>query len=151
VPGHFEAKKHAYRQCQDGIVISFVVHPNDLSAEVATAPLGTRYMVAFAQIGDDEQPTEQPKPERPKQSWSSMSRAQQAGILCNDRNFANWLGYNDYETNGAWVSYAIGQVYHICGVGSRALLDSTPDTAKKWDALVSKYRQATGQMAEMRP
>ena len=53
---HFEAKKHAYRQTQDGVVISFVVHPNDLNAALAVAPLGTRYMVAVAQIGDDDQP-----------------------------------------------------------------------------------------------
>lgn len=53
---HFEAKKHAYRQTQDGVVISFVVHPNDLNAALAVAPLGTRYMVAVAEIGDDEQP-----------------------------------------------------------------------------------------------
>lgn len=50
---HFEAKKHAYRQTQDGIVVSFVVHPNDVSTAMAVAPLGTRYMVAFAEIGDD--------------------------------------------------------------------------------------------------
>lgn len=51
---HFEAKKHAYRQTQDGVVISFVVHPSDVSEAMAMAPLGTRFMVAFAEIGDDE-------------------------------------------------------------------------------------------------
>jgi hypothetical protein len=59
VANHFEAKKHAYRQTQDGVVISFVVHPNDVSAEMAMAPLGMRYMVAFAEIGDDEVPVAQ--------------------------------------------------------------------------------------------
>lgn len=54
--GHFEAKKHAIRQTQDGWVVSFIVHPNDMSSDFATAPLGTRYMVGFAAIGDDEQP-----------------------------------------------------------------------------------------------
>ena len=29
IPG-FEAKKHAYRQTQDGVVVSFVVDPQDV-------------------------------------------------------------------------------------------------------------------------
>jgi hypothetical protein len=53
---HFEVKKHAVRQTADGWVISFVVHPNDMAPDFAVAPLGTRYMLAVAEIGDDEQP-----------------------------------------------------------------------------------------------
>jgi hypothetical protein len=140
---HFEAKKHAYRQTQDGIVISFVVHPNDLSAEVATAPLGTRYMVAFAQIGDDEQPTEQPKPERPKRSWGSMSPAEQAGVLCMDRRFQDWLGV-------AFADDAAEYVRNHCAVDSRADISKDPKSVAKWHDLVNRYRAATGQMAEMR-
>lgn len=58
--GHFEAKKQAYRQTQDGIVISFVMHPDDVSQAIAMAPLGTRFMVGFAEIGDDERPVQTP-------------------------------------------------------------------------------------------
>lgn len=52
----FEAKKHAYRQTQDGIVVSFVIHPNDVPESLALAALGTRFMIGFAEIGDDERP-----------------------------------------------------------------------------------------------
>lgn len=45
--GHFEAKKHAYRQTQDGVVVSFVIHPDEVPADMATAPLGTIYMIGF--------------------------------------------------------------------------------------------------------
>ena len=53
---HVEAKKIAYRQSKDGLVISFVVHPSDMPDALAVAPLGQRYMLALAAIGDDEKP-----------------------------------------------------------------------------------------------
>lgn len=58
MPHHFEAKLYAFRRAKDGVVVSYVVHPNDVSPELATASLGTRYMVAVAEIGDDEKPRE---------------------------------------------------------------------------------------------
>lgn len=54
---HFEAKKHAYRQTQDGIVVSFVVHPNDVCADLAIAPLGTQYIVALAPYTEAASPS----------------------------------------------------------------------------------------------
>lgn len=59
---HFEAKKHAWRQTQDGIVVSFVLHPSEIDAGFAVAPLGTRYIVAVEQIGDDETPVQPQTP-----------------------------------------------------------------------------------------
>jgi uncharacterized OB-fold protein len=55
---HCEAKKHAYRQTQDGVVVSFVLHPQDMPEGLATAPLGTRYVLAFVELNDDETPKE---------------------------------------------------------------------------------------------
>jgi hypothetical protein len=53
---HCEARKVAYRQSRDGLVVSFVIHPNDMPDALAVAPLGQRYMLALAAIGDDEKP-----------------------------------------------------------------------------------------------
>jgi hypothetical protein len=55
---HCEAKKVAYRQTKDGLVVSFVIHPNDMPDALAVAPLGQRYMLAMAAIGDDEKPVD---------------------------------------------------------------------------------------------
>lgn len=52
----FEVRKIAWRQSKEGLVVSFVIHPDDVNADFAVAALGTRYMVALAKIGDDEQP-----------------------------------------------------------------------------------------------
>ncbi len=62
-----EALKVAYRQTKDGMVVSFAIHPEDLPAELALLPVGTRVMLAVARIGDDEQP-EPAAPQRAPQS-----------------------------------------------------------------------------------
>jgi hypothetical protein len=144
---HFESRKWAYRQTKEGTVISFLVHPNDISTEMATAPLGTRYMVAFAQIGDDEQPTEQPKPERPKRKFDELTCAEQAGILCADPKFQQWLGVLP-DSDGE--AHAAETVRDLCDVTSRSLIGKTGASMQKWTRLVTNYRQATGQMAEQR-
>ena len=107
---------------------------------------GQRFALVVVPIGPDEHPSFK-EPERPKQSWESMSRAQQAGILCADPRFQQWLSI-DPDEDGA--TYAAETVRAMCGVPSRAKLDADPRAANKWDALVSKYRAATGQMAEVR-
>lgn len=81
-----EVKKHSYRQTKDGIVISFVMHPNDVSPELAASALGTRYMAALVEIGDDEQPVE-----KPKRAWADLGVGEQAGIRCSEQAFRNYL------------------------------------------------------------
>lgn len=83
-----EVKKHAYRQTQDGIVISFVMHPNDVSPDLAAAALGTRYMAALVEIGDDEQPVEKPKE---RQRFDTLPAGQQAAMRCNEMSFWRFL------------------------------------------------------------
>lgn len=53
---HFEARKIAYRQTKEGVVVSFVVHPNDVPDSLAVAQLGTRYLLALVELSDDETP-----------------------------------------------------------------------------------------------
>jgi hypothetical protein len=70
---HVEAKKIAYRQSRDGLVVSFVIHPNDMPDALAVAPLGQRYMLALAAIGDDERPI-------PVVDQSHLSRVDNPGV-----------------------------------------------------------------------
>jgi hypothetical protein len=53
---HCEVKKHGYRQTQDGVVVSFVLHPEEIPDNLATAPLGTRYTLALVELNDDDTP-----------------------------------------------------------------------------------------------
>ena len=38
--GTFEAQKHSYRQTSKGVVISFLVHPENVQSQFAAMPLG---------------------------------------------------------------------------------------------------------------
>lgn len=147
--GNFEAKLHAFRRTQEGVVVSYVVHPNDVSAALATAPLGTRYMIGFAQIGDDGKPIEQPKPaakpvaSKDRQRFDSLPLSQQAALRCNDMEFRKWLGV-------ATEIDAARKVRVRCQVQSRAAFDSDPDAIRQWNALDADFQayRTTQQYAE---
>lgn len=49
-----EALKYAYRQTSKGVVISFLLHPNEVPKELATAPINTRVLLAVAEIIDEQ-------------------------------------------------------------------------------------------------
>jgi hypothetical protein len=71
---HCEAKKHAYRQTQDGVVVSFVLHPNEVPDGLATAPLGSRYVLALVQIDENELPVKQKEAPQPDQENPPSTR-----------------------------------------------------------------------------
>lgn len=142
---HFEAKKHAYRQTQDGIVISFVVHPNDVSAELATAALGTRYMVAFSEIGEDGKPmkacssaveqaaynrqvvgSNPTAPTKDRKPFNTLPLAQQIALRCNDQDFQRFLGVDSTEA-------AAEDVRQRCRVTSRSDVAKQPLAKALWD------------------
>lgn len=131
-----EVKKHAYRQTQDGIVISFVMHPNDVSPELASAPLGTRYMAALVEMNDDNTPK--------AIIQKKHSLAQQAGILCTDARFAKFLEEQHpdmvkacTEQDDTWTPEVVVRV--LCGVKSRAEFDKDDGAAHQWRALKGAY------------
>jgi hypothetical protein len=49
-------KKHSYRQSNAGIIISFLVHHAEMPADLATADLGTPYMMALVEVDENDQP-----------------------------------------------------------------------------------------------
>lgn len=98
---HCEAKKISYRQsARDGLVVSFSIHPSDMPAQLATADLGQRYMLALVAIGDDEKPVavaeppHAPQPVLPEDAppaEMSAKAVQRAGMLPNDIAFQRWI------------------------------------------------------------
>lgn len=71
------------------------------------------------------------EPER--KQWDDLSLAQQAGILCSDRQFHAFLGCHSPDS-------AAIMLRHKCGVVSRSDLDKNPDAARKFRELNSSYR-----------
>lgn len=125
-----EVKKHSYRQTKDGIVISFVMHPNDVSPELAASALGTRYMAALVEIGDDEQPVE-----KPKRSWDQLSVGEQAGIRCGEMAFRQYLAVDDPNFQSYDLDMAAEELRHRFNVKSRKDIP-----ADKWRAFDADYQ-----------
>lgn len=74
---HCEAKKHAFRQTQDGVVVSFVLHPQEVPSGLTLAALGTRYMLALVEIGDNDQPVAGAGSRPASRSIANEQRAEQ--------------------------------------------------------------------------
>jgi hypothetical protein len=132
---HFEAKKTGFGQAQDGWSLTLRIQHDDVPAAVRDAKKGTRYVVALVEIGDDELPV-----------VGKKSRAQMAGILCNDPAFHAFLAGGrcpprllgvTIDTNTAAMA-----VREICEVESRADLDRDEFAAEQWDALYTEFRRS---------
>lgn len=126
---HCEVKKHALRQTQDGIVVAFVVHPNDVPPALQLAPLGTRYMLALVEIGEDEQPkavahdrkvTKEPAPDRDAparapRKWGAVPYPEQAGIRLGEPAFVKFVGehYGYVVRNADDANNVIKELCHV--------------------------------------
>jgi hypothetical protein len=160
--GHFEAKKHAYRQTQDGIVVSFVIHPNDVDSGFAVAPLGTRYMIGFAEIGDDGKPVTPAVAEqvdapasagdgsragaspvresKDRKPFASLPLSQQAGMRCDELQFQTFMR-DKHFAQGLSADFAADQVRFLCDITSRAdLNDALCPGRNLWLELEKEYQ-----------
>ena len=157
---HCEAKKHAYRQTQDGVVVSFVLHPQEVPDGLTLAPLGTRFMVALVAIDDNEQPKggdkeQSPLYERPDTShaagdntesrgakrWNELSPAQQAGIRANDITFRRLVSEIRHGRSELPVLVCEAEEFirSSCAVSSRADIKPGTNYAELWERLDARF------------
>lgn len=88
---------------------------------------GSEVSVAVARLAEQKTP----EPAKPRQQWDNMPRAQQAGILCGEDGFRQFIGVVDEDQAVNWI-------YSRFGVSSRTELDTLAPEA--WDQLVADYR-----------
>ncbi len=116
---HFEAKNYALRKSKDGVIVSFVVHPNDVTPELLNLPVGAQLMIGWKEFteggeankrgtassveksapdlhgaggGNIAQPQDVATPgARPKRAFKDLSLPEQAGIRCEDERFHQFL------------------------------------------------------------
>lgn len=88
---HCEAVKVSLSQTKDGVKITFVIHPSDMPQSMLTDHVGTRYMMALARIGDDEQVDVSEEVKEGKRLVTS------AALLCKEPSFWNWLNDSGYS------------------------------------------------------
>lgn len=141
---HCEAKKHALRQTQDGIVVSFVLHPSDVPASLQLASLGTRYMLALVEIGDDEKakevkqspaPVPQPLQVHPVRDNRLTKRIV---MTCKDPKFWAFLRKRGITVLGE--NDASAYVKDYCGVSSRSEIRPGTVSAYEWDGLDGEFK-----------
>ena len=148
---HFEAKLHALRRAKDGVVVSFVVQPHDVTdafSRLVATPLGQRYMVAYSAIGDDEMPIEpEPEPDlgpkndavsakpltKERRKFDELPLPQQVALKCQDADFQNFIS-STYMSDDAAVI-----VRDICGVQSRSEIVPHTDAAMAWRELMADF------------
>jgi hypothetical protein len=130
---NFEAKKDSLAQRQSGEwKLAFTVQAGDVPTELLTAPMGTRYMVALVEIGDDESPVEKPKDNPHKMS-------QQVAMLCGDNRFHMFLTDKHPDNRKYTQNDAADYVRFQCKINSRSELDANPEAAARWRNLKAEY------------
>ncbi len=177
---HFEAKKYSLRQAKDGVVVSFLVHPNDVVPELLSASIGEHYVVALAPyteqgppsstglehgasipaVGGSNPPADTTPAPKERRPFRTLPRSQQAALLCNDNRFWWWLSDKEDRRIGPpppghppyveTEQEAADAVRSMCGVASRRDLDQ-PDHALKWDRMVEEFSAASGRATWERP
>jgi hypothetical protein len=110
------------------------VHPNDVPPELSAAHIGSRYMVALVELGDDERP----KPT--KKDWREMTPASQAAIRCGDKNFRDFLR-SEHGLNTKDKDEAAEAIRGMCGVKSRMDLATNHKARTLWHQIDSQYRE----------
>ena len=137
-----EVKKDGLSQLQDGSwVLKLKVHPNDMPTSLMTLPMGTRFMAALVEIGDDEKPVERPKERQP---FHTLDATLQSVLKCQDEKFRTFLAVEkrahiDPEAEMKLEDQAATAVRRLCDVNSRSMLNTNKDAARKWKSLMADY------------
>lgn len=140
----FEAKKYAYRQTKDGMVLSFVLHPDDVPSEMAIAPIGQRYMLACVQIDEYENPI---KPRAVTEAEKALAKA---NLICRDDSYITWVRTNSH----LWAigddealddeEYAAEVIRFVCGIGSRAELKTNAEARERLNDHLMHFQESVG-------
>ena len=129
-------KQHGHRT-----TITLQIHPHEVPEGLwEPEVLHQRFMVALAQIGDNELPVGE----------KSFSYARQAGLACKTRAFQEWL-FNTYSQHPidrhihhAHEDIAAATARLLRGtldVASRKELDLVPEKEAEWIDLFNRYRE----------
>ena len=130
----FEAVKIAVRQDRHGYVLNLSVHPDDIPDALLRSPVGTRYAVAMVEWDSIEGEVVVAPVEPPKAPVTPHGKRllRQAGALCKEEKFQNWIGtFTEVAAAAA--------LRHELGIDSRSDLEHNEDAQHKFVALVEQY------------
>jgi len=88
-------------------------------------------------------------PRHDARRFAAMPRSQQAGMLCADPRFQTF--FNGGPVRAPNPSDHIADLLRMqLGIASRRELNTDEAAARRWDAIVAEFQQASGQTTEMR-
>jgi hypothetical protein len=128
-----ELKLYAMRKSKDGIIVSFVLHPDDVSQAIMSAPIGTVFLAALVQ-----------QAEGVIRERVDYKLTKQSAICCEDPRFHKFL-QEEYphfavvDPNDPENHQAPDVVREICGVDSRKKFDTDPRAGQAWQSLHGRY------------
>jgi len=128
----FEAVKSVLRQSKDGIVLSLVIHPSDVPIPLLSDPIGSRYMVGMARVGDDEEIIE------PESVREGKRMVTSCGALCRDDDFQRWMVDNGFSLEQTEEAAATS-VKQLLRVESRAELRENVDAQRRWVIIRQRF------------
>lgn len=137
---HFEGRLSGLSKTADGSWnLRLKVHPNETPKTLTEARIGSRWMVALAEIGDDEQPVVDPD------RLEAERLVQSAGMLCRDPAFQKWFSerYEFYPADGfTWEDCVADNLRFICGdIESRRELATNPKAAAEFKRIRSAFNR----------
>lgn len=133
-----EVVKIAMAQDKNGHILKLSIHPNDLPKDLVLDPLGSRYVMVLAKLGDNDEI------ETPKDKSDGEKAVDIAGLLCRNERFISWLF--DNGLSGSRDSQgAIDAVRETCGVTSRSEFRTNEEARRKFfelrDAFEADYKK----------
>ena len=139
----FEAKKDRLSQTQDGLwKVTFTVKPEDMQTAILNASMGTRYMLAAVEIGDNEEAV--PPNVSPKEMAKSLSDGERAKrhfeAMCQDEELSNWITEKWGRLEKPPMSFSPSTrnvTKWFMGIQSANELLDNPDL---WHALYNEYQ-----------
>ncbi|HVZ60663.1 MAG TPA: hypothetical protein VG892_07750 [Terriglobales bacterium] len=136
---NFEAKLSAERKNDKGIYLTFLVQPDDYTAELSQLQIGARLMVAWEEIVNTEvEPikVELTKEEKKKEHrpFNSLPLSQQAAIRCQDPEFRKFINASTGADEAAQI------IRNICEVGSRSEIVDGCESGRLWKKIERRYQ-----------
>ena len=129
----FEAVKIAMKQDKTGIILTLNIHPDELPVDLMRDFVGARYQVVMVRLNDADKPMS-------RDSEYSRDPVRTAGILCRDKQFAQYL----FEKEKIFEKKEADVIEWLKGeldIESRTELKEDQQKAKRFWAVYEEYQQ----------
>lgn len=130
-----EVVKIAMSQDKNGHILKLSIHPNDLPKDLVLDPLGSRYVMVLARLGDQDEIVQ------PKEKSEGENAVASAGLLCRNARFISWLVDRGYS-RGHTEDDAREAVRDFCSVKSQSELATNEAARRKFALLREEFNTA---------